>query len=84
MQSSSHCPAISVFFPSYSRHLLHHQAFLHLQLGTETEGSLMAPAERVGATGMRPSFGVIGRSGVMTLVDTLVCFTIPGIHKALQ
>ncbi|CAL5229954.1 g13383 [Coccomyxa viridis] len=40
-------------------------------LGTETEGSLMAPAERVGATGMRPSFGVIGRSGVMTLVDTL-------------
>ena len=32
----------------------------------------MAPAERVGATGMRPSFGVIGRSGVMTLVDSLV------------
>ncbi|CAK0784217.1 hypothetical protein CVIRNUC_007421 [Coccomyxa viridis] len=40
-------------------------------LGTETEGSLMAPAERTGATGMRPSFGVIGRSGVMTLVDSL-------------
>ena len=33
----------------------------------------MAPAERTGATGMRPSFGVIGRSGVMTLVDSLVC-----------
>ena len=45
----------------------------YLQLGTETEGSLMAPAERTGATGMRPSFGIIGRSGVMTLVDSLVC-----------
>ena len=33
----------------------------------------MAPAERTGATGMRPSFGVVGRAGVMTLVDSLVC-----------
>ena len=54
-----------------------------MQLGTETEGSLMAPAERVGATGMRPSFGIIGRSGVMTLVDTLVRFPTPGSQKVL-
>ena len=32
----------------------------------------MAPAERTGATAMRPSFGAIGRSGVMSLVDSLV------------
>ena len=32
----------------------------------------MAPAERTGATAMRPSFGTIGRSGVMSLVDSLV------------
>ena len=44
----------------------------HLQVGTETEGSLMAPAERTGATAMRPTFGLIGRSGVMSLVDSLV------------
>ncbi|EIE21164.1 amidase signature enzyme [Coccomyxa subellipsoidea C-169] len=40
-------------------------------VGTETEGSLMAPAERTGATALRPSFGLIGRSGVMSLVDSL-------------
>ena len=43
-----------------------------MQVGTETEGSLMAPAERTGASAMRPSFGTIGRSGVMSLVDSLV------------
>ncbi|BDA44986.1 Glutamyl-tRNA(Gln) amidotransferase subunit A [Coccomyxa sp. Obi] len=40
-------------------------------VGTETEGSLMAPAERTGATALRPTFGLIGRSGVMSLVDSL-------------
>lgn len=44
----------------------------HTQVGTETEGSLMAPAERTGATAMRPSFGAVGRSGIMSLVDSLV------------
>ena len=42
----------------------------------------MAPAERVGATGMRPSFGLIGRSGVMTLVDTLVYLLHLGSNEA--
>ncbi len=46
--------------------------FLLMQVGTETEGSLMAPAERTGATALRPTFGLIGRSGVMSLVDSLV------------
>ena len=34
----------------------------------------MAPAERTGATALRPSFGCIGRSGVMSLVDSLVSY----------
>ena len=45
---------------------------LPFAVGTETEGSLMAPAERCGATAMRPTFGAVGRSGVMSLVDSLV------------
>lgn len=45
---------------------------LPFALGTETEGSLMAPAERCGTTAMRPTFGAVGRSGVMSLVDSLV------------
>ncbi|KAK9825906.1 hypothetical protein WJX81_004298 [Elliptochloris bilobata] len=44
---------------------------LPFAIGTETEGSLMAPAERCGATALRPTFGAIGRSGVMSLVDSL-------------
>lgn len=44
---------------------------LPFALGTETEGSLLAPAERCGATAMRPTFGAVGRSGVMSLVDSL-------------
>ena len=45
---------------------------LPFAIGTETEGSLMAPAERCGATALRPTFGAVGRAGVMSLVDSLV------------
>ncbi|CAG4900360.1 unnamed protein product, partial [Acidocella sp. C78] len=40
-------------------------------LGTETLGSIVAPAARCGAIGLRPSFGRIGRSGVMKLCPSL-------------
>lgn len=36
-------------------------------IGTETLGSIVSPSTRCGATGLRPSFGRISRSGAMTL-----------------
>lgn len=36
-------------------------------IGTETWGSIISPASTCGATGLRPSFGAISRSGAMTL-----------------
>ena len=36
-------------------------------IGTETYGSIISPATTCGATGLRPTFGSISRSGAMTL-----------------
>jgi Asp-tRNA(Asn)/Glu-tRNA(Gln) amidotransferase A subunit family amidase len=36
-------------------------------LGTETLGSIVSPATRVGVTGLRPSYGRVSRHGVMAL-----------------
>jgi Asp-tRNA(Asn)/Glu-tRNA(Gln) amidotransferase A subunit family amidase len=36
-------------------------------IGTETHGSIISPASTCGATGLRPTFGSISRSGAMTL-----------------
>jgi len=36
-------------------------------IGTETSGSILSPAARCGATGLRPTFGRISRHGVMAL-----------------
>jgi len=40
-------------------------------IGTETMGSIMAPAERCGTVGLRPTFGRIPRSGAMALCWSL-------------
>ena len=40
-------------------------------LGTETYGSIVSPAMRCGTTGLRPTFGRVGRSGVMSLCWSL-------------
>jgi Asp-tRNA(Asn)/Glu-tRNA(Gln) amidotransferase A subunit family amidase len=40
-------------------------------LGTETYGSIVSPTTRCGATGLRPSFGRIARTGTMTLCPSL-------------
>lgn len=36
-------------------------------IGTETLGSISSPSTRCGATGLRPSFGVVPRTGAMAL-----------------
>ncbi|HMO32751.1 MAG TPA: amidase [Lacibacter sp.] len=36
-------------------------------IGTETYGSIVSPSHTCGATGLRPTFGTISRSGAMTL-----------------
>ena len=36
-------------------------------IGTETWGSIVSPATRCGATGLRPTFGVVSRNGAMAL-----------------
>ena len=36
-------------------------------IGTETRGSIVAPSARCGVTGLRPTFGMISRHGVMAL-----------------
>jgi len=40
-------------------------------LGTETYGSIVSPCMRCGATGLRPTFGRVARSGVMALCWSL-------------
>lgn len=40
-------------------------------LGSETSGSIVIPASFCGVTGLRPSFGLVSRSGVMPLAWTL-------------
>ena len=40
-------------------------------IGTETMGSITSPSHRCGTTGLRPTFGRVGRSGAMTLCWSL-------------
>ena len=40
-------------------------------IGTETHGSIISPSNACGATGLRPTFGSVSRSGAMTLSWTL-------------
>lgn len=41
-------------------------------IGSETSGSMMYPADRCGVTALRPTFGTVGRTGVMSVSDSLV------------
>lgn len=40
-------------------------------IGTETLGSIVSPSQRCGATGLRPTYGRVSRTGVMALCNTL-------------
>jgi Asp-tRNA(Asn)/Glu-tRNA(Gln) amidotransferase A subunit family amidase len=44
---------------------------LPFTIGTETLGSIVSPSTRCGATGLRPTFGTISRSGAMVLCWSL-------------
>ncbi len=44
---------------------------LPFALGTETLGSIVSPSTRCGVTGLRPTFGRVGRSGAMALSWTM-------------
>jgi Asp-tRNA(Asn)/Glu-tRNA(Gln) amidotransferase A subunit family amidase len=44
---------------------------LPFTIGTETLGSIVSPSTRCGATGLRPSFGTVSRSGAMVLCWSL-------------
>jgi Asp-tRNA(Asn)/Glu-tRNA(Gln) amidotransferase A subunit family amidase len=41
-------------------------------IGTETLGSIVSPSTRCGATGLRPTFGTVSRSGAMVLCWSLI------------
>lgn len=41
-------------------------------IGSETAGSMTYPAARCGVTSLRPTFGTVGRSGVMSISESLV------------
>jgi Asp-tRNA(Asn)/Glu-tRNA(Gln) amidotransferase A subunit family amidase len=46
-------------------------AFVGFAVGSETGGSIVAPAMRCGVTGFRPTFGRVARTGAMTLCWSL-------------
>jgi Asp-tRNA(Asn)/Glu-tRNA(Gln) amidotransferase A subunit family amidase len=41
-------------------------------IGSETAGSITYPAARCGATALRPTFGTVARTGVMSISESLV------------
>lgn len=41
-------------------------------IGSETAGSITFPASRCGVTALRPTFGTVGRTGVMSISESLV------------
>ena len=46
-------------------------ALVAFAIGSETGGSIVAPAMRCGVTGLRPTFGRVARTGAMTLCWSL-------------
>ncbi|KAB5525265.1 hypothetical protein DKX38_023014 [Salix brachista] len=40
-------------------------------IGSETAGSITYPAARCGVTALRPTFGMVGRTGVMSIAESL-------------
>lgn len=53
-------------------------------IGSETAGSMTYPAARCGVTAFRPTFGSVGRTGVMSLSESLVWQTSIGLNSLLE
>ncbi|PGK38116.1 amidase [Bacillus anthracis] len=45
--------------------------FAPLAIGTETTGSIVAPATQQSVVGLRPSLGMVSRSGIIPLAETI-------------
>ena len=52
------------FFPA--------QEMVPFAIGSETAGSITYPAARCGVTALRPTFGTVARTGVMSISESLV------------
>lgn len=47
-------------------------------IGSETAGSMTYPAARCGVSALRPTFGMVGRTGVMSISESLVRYLLSG------
>lgn len=56
---------VSVYF-------FHCSGLVPFAIGSETAGSMTYPAARCGITALQPTFGMVGRSGVMSISESLV------------
>ena len=52
------------FFPA--------QGMVPFAIGSETAGSITYPAARCGVTALRPTFGTVARTNVMSISESLV------------
>lgn len=52
-------------------------------IGSETAGSMTYPAARCGITVLRPTFGSVGRTGVMSISESLVWQNSSGLNTLL-
>ncbi|KAJ8560001.1 hypothetical protein K7X08_004059 [Anisodus acutangulus] len=50
---------------------LHIAGIVPFAIGSETVGSITYPASRCGVTALRPTFGAVGRTGVMSISESL-------------
>ncbi|EXB79408.1 Glutamyl-tRNA(Gln) amidotransferase subunit A [Morus notabilis] len=50
---------------------------LPFAIGSETVGSMTLPASRCGVTALRPTFGLVGRTGVMSILESLGTVLLP-------
>lgn len=53
---------------------VHIAGIVPFAIGSETVGSITYPASRCGVTALRPTFGAVGRTGVMSISESLVSY----------